>query len=143
MSPFQSLLSVSMVSLSLAVSAAPMVSAQTPSVPFNSMPNILQDYIYGYAPVAMAATRALMTAVPNATTLPGAAPVNQFGRVKALATPSERLIPKRIPSMTVGDFANANPSAGDRGPPTPAESQQRTVRLPGSSLAAKAVTLGR
>jgi hypothetical protein len=87
MSPFQSLLSACTISLSLAVFAAPVVSAQTPLVPFNSMPNILQDYIYGYAPVAMAATRALMTAVPNTTTFPGAAPVNQFGRVKTLAGP--------------------------------------------------------
>jgi hypothetical protein len=53
---------------------------------------ILNDYIYGYAPVALEATRALLTAVPNATTAPGFAPINQFARQEKLADPNENLI---------------------------------------------------
>src|SRR5262249_652410 len=50
------------------------------------------DYIYGYAPVTLEAIRALLTAVPDATTAPGSAPINQFARQDKLADPSERLI---------------------------------------------------
>jgi hypothetical protein len=55
------------------------------------MRGIVQDYIYGYAPVAIEATRAIETAVPD-TTSPGRAPINQFAYVDTLATPAERLI---------------------------------------------------
>jgi hypothetical protein len=58
------------------------------------MSSILQDYIYGYAPVALTATRSLKTAVPDATSSPGRAPINQFARLKTLATPAARLIPR-------------------------------------------------
>jgi len=54
--------------------------------------SILNDYIYGFSPVAMEATRALQTAVPDNTTTPGQAPINQFGYRITLADPSERLI---------------------------------------------------
>ena len=54
--------------------------------------DILPDYIYGYAPVAMEATRSLLTAVPNASTVPGLAPINQFSYGNILATPDERII---------------------------------------------------
>jgi hypothetical protein len=53
---------------------------------------LLQAYIYGYAPVAMAATRAVQTAVPDATSSPGKAPINQFSRSTTLATPSNRTV---------------------------------------------------
>jgi hypothetical protein len=69
--------------LSSFVIFAGLLNAQTPA--------ILQDYIYGYAPVAMEATRAIETAVPD-TTSPGRAPINQFAYVDQLATPAERLI---------------------------------------------------
>jgi hypothetical protein len=55
---------------------------------------LVQDYVYGYAPVAMAALRALMTAVPDATRWPGRAPVNELARVKRTATPSQRFVPR-------------------------------------------------
>lgn len=54
-------------------------------------PTILQDYLYGYAPVAVEATRAFLTAVPD-TTQPGRAPINQFAYTKTLSTPSEQLV---------------------------------------------------
>jgi hypothetical protein len=66
---------------------------QSPSVPVAQPPlELLQDYIYGYAGVALDATRALATAVPDATTVPGRAPVNQFAYRSALATPSDTFI---------------------------------------------------
>jgi hypothetical protein len=40
----------------------------------------------------MAAIRAVVTAVPDATSRPGFAPINQFARVNALATPNEILV---------------------------------------------------
>jgi len=70
--------------LSSFVMIAGILSAQTP--------DILHDYIYGYAPVAIEATRAIETAVPDATTSLGRAPINQFAYVDTLATPAERLI---------------------------------------------------
>lgn len=54
-------------------------------------PAIVQDYLYGYAPVAMEATRALLTAVPD-NTAPGLAPINQFAYGKGLSTPDDHLI---------------------------------------------------
>src|SRR5260370_31429900 len=56
--------------------------------------SILDDYIYGYAPVALAATRSFKTAAPNATSDPGRAPINQFARLKMLANPTARLVPR-------------------------------------------------
>jgi hypothetical protein len=53
---------------------------------------VLQDYIYGYAPVALEATRDLLTAVPDATTMAGFAPINQFARQNKLVDPNETLI---------------------------------------------------
>jgi hypothetical protein len=49
---------------------------------------LLTAYIYGYAPVAAWATERILTAVPDANTVEGAAPVNQFYYFKELATPS-------------------------------------------------------
>ncbi|HYZ42208.1 MAG TPA: DUF1254 domain-containing protein, partial [Stellaceae bacterium] len=69
----------------LAAHPAPIGSAQ---------PSLLDDYIYGYAPVAVAAVRSLMTAVPDATSSPGRAPINQLARVKRLATPAARRVPR-------------------------------------------------
>ena len=54
--------------------------------------DILRDYIYGYAPVVIEATRAIQTAVPDATTSPGRAPINQFAYRDQLSTPAERFI---------------------------------------------------
>src|SRR5262249_24104492 len=56
-------------------------------------PPMLQlDYEYGYAPVVMQATRAIQTAVPDTTTTPGRAPINQFGNLDSLLTPADRFI---------------------------------------------------
>lgn len=73
------------------VALSPGAVAQTPSA---ADARLVQDYIYGYAPVAMAAVRALVTAVPDATRWPGRAPVNQLARVKRTATPSWRFVPR-------------------------------------------------
>jgi hypothetical protein len=81
-------------SLVSAASTTLPVSAQTQMACLPPLPLILKDYVYGYAPVALAATRALATAVPDATTFPGRAPINQFARVNHLATPGARLVPR-------------------------------------------------
>jgi hypothetical protein len=49
------------------------------------------DYIYAYAPVTMAATRAIQTAVPD-NTKPGQAPINQFSHQTKLSTANDRLV---------------------------------------------------
>jgi hypothetical protein len=67
-------------------------SAQTACLP--PTPVILKDYVYGFAPVVLTATRRLLTAVPDATSIPGLAPINQLGRKNTLATPDEQLIPR-------------------------------------------------
>src|SRR5262249_56921580 len=67
--------------------------AQSMSDPAAPPPAILQDYIYGYAPVTMEAVRALQTAVPD-TTIPGLAPINQFARLNRLITANDRFIPR-------------------------------------------------
>jgi hypothetical protein len=54
-------------------------------------PRIIESYLYGYAPVTLEATRAIQTAVPDAT-LPGRAPINQFAHLNRLATPDERFV---------------------------------------------------
>ena len=53
---------------------------------------MLKAYIYGYAPVAAWATMGIQTAVPDANTIPGAAPINQFAYIKTLANPSETTV---------------------------------------------------
>ena len=68
------------------------VQAQSPLDPTTQTARILQDYVYGFSPVAMEATRAILTAVPDNTTVPGIAPINQFGYRTTLADPQERLI---------------------------------------------------
>ena len=78
--------------LLLTTSAISPASAQTQTTCLPPEPLILKPYIYGYAPVVMTATRAIVTAVPDATSQPGRAPINQFARVNALLTPAERLI---------------------------------------------------
>lgn len=55
-------------------------------------PLVLLAYLYGYAPVAIAATERIQTAVPDANSVPGAAPVNQFAYIKTLATPDDRTV---------------------------------------------------
>jgi hypothetical protein len=80
-------------SLLFTASAMPPVSAQTQTACLPSVPVILKDYIYGFAPVVLTATRRLLTAVPDAT-IPGLAPINQLARLNALATPAEQLIPR-------------------------------------------------
>jgi hypothetical protein len=75
-------------------SAMSPVSAQTPTVCLPPLPLILKDYVYGYAPVMVEATRAIFTAVPDATTVTGLAPTNQLARKNTLATAAERLIPR-------------------------------------------------
>jgi hypothetical protein len=66
-------------------------SAHTQTACLPAEPVILKPYIYGFAPVVMAAVRALDTATPDATSIPGRAPINQLLRGKTLATPSARL----------------------------------------------------
>jgi hypothetical protein len=79
------------VGLLLTTAMTPSVSAQTaPTTPPPSP--VLRSYVYGYAPIVMEATRQRATAVPNATTFAGAAPVNQLGRVNSLETPAEKLV---------------------------------------------------
>lgn len=68
------------------------VQAQSAVDPTTQRARILQDYIYGYSPMAMEATRALLTAVPDNITVPGIAPINQFGYRTTLADPEEQLI---------------------------------------------------
>lgn len=65
--------------------------SQTPPVATSAAPAILKDYVYGYAPVTMAVTRAIQTAVPD-NSEPGQAPVNQFAYQKTLTTPSDHLV---------------------------------------------------
>ena len=74
------------------VAAMTLSALQAQSVSDTTAPSVLNDYIYGFSPVAMEATRALQTAVPDNTTIPGLAPINQFGYRTTLADPSERLI---------------------------------------------------
>ena len=57
-------------------------------LPFGILSRMLTAYIYGYAPVAAWATERIQTAVPDANTVGGRAPVNQFAYSKKLATPS-------------------------------------------------------
>ena len=54
--------------------------------------DVLVAYIYGYAPVAIAATESIQTAVPDANSVPGEAPVNQFAYIKTLATPDAKTV---------------------------------------------------
>ena len=92
-SPFRRAIQATIASLLLTTSIMSRVSAQTPSVPVAQLPSpVLASYIYGYAPVAFAATRAIFTAVPDATTHVGFAPINQLARVNALANPNSRLV---------------------------------------------------
>jgi hypothetical protein len=67
-------------------------STETPLSADDLTPDILQSYIYGFAPVTMEATRAIFTAVPDATSSPGRAPTNQFGNTGRLATPESRVV---------------------------------------------------
>jgi hypothetical protein len=66
--------------------------AQSSSDPTARSAGILQDYIYGFSPVAMEAARAVQTAVPDNITVPGIAPINQFGYRTTLADPAETFI---------------------------------------------------
>ena len=54
--------------------------------------DVLVAYIYGYAPVAIAATQSIQTAAPDANSVPGEAPVNQFAYIKTLATPDAKTV---------------------------------------------------
>jgi hypothetical protein len=85
------LFAAAIVTLPLCVRAGQENESQTPPVATSSSPAILNDYIYGYAPVAMEATRAIQTAVPD-NTKPGQAPINQFSYQKTLTTPDDRLV---------------------------------------------------
>jgi hypothetical protein len=72
--------------------AATLSALQAQSAPDPAASSILNDYIYGYSPMAMFATLALETAVPDNTSVPGLAPINQFGYRTKPADPSERVI---------------------------------------------------
>lgn len=52
----------------------------------------LVAYIYGYAPVAIEATERVQTAVPDANSVPGEAPINQFAYITTLATPDAKTV---------------------------------------------------
>jgi hypothetical protein len=67
------------------------LSATAQAAPPN-FDDFVNAYIYGYGPTAFAATEAVTTAVPNATTTPGASPRNQFSYSTALDTPSETTV---------------------------------------------------
>ncbi len=54
--------------------------------------DVLVAYIYGYAPVAIEATQRIQTAVPDANSVPGEAPINQFAYIKTLATPDAKTV---------------------------------------------------
>jgi hypothetical protein len=88
----RSLIAMIIAVLPLSLHAIQTSDGQSSPEQSNAMPGILQDYIYGYAPVALEATRAIQTAVPDATTTPGRAPINQFAYKHTLATPDEQLI---------------------------------------------------
>ncbi len=60
---------------------------------------VQNDYIYGYAPVAMATTRTIMTAVPDNKTIPGFAPINQFGYATSLPSHGPSLIIRPSPDF--------------------------------------------
>jgi hypothetical protein len=78
------------VSLLLTTAITSPVRAQTcPTAPTQSP--ILCSYIYGYAPIAIEATRSVATAVSDAST-EGFAPVNQLARSTHLPTAADKLI---------------------------------------------------
>jgi hypothetical protein len=79
------------VTLPLSVQAGQGYENPTPGLASSSAPAIFKDYIYGYAPVAMVATRAIQTAVPD-NSKQGQAPINQFDYQRVLTTPSDRLV---------------------------------------------------
>jgi hypothetical protein len=81
-------IAVSPLGLRAQTDSCPVPPEQTSNPPIG----VLNDYIYGYAPVTLKAIRALLTAAPDATTKPGRAPINQFARQDKLADPSENLI---------------------------------------------------
>jgi hypothetical protein len=89
-------ISLAAVTILLAISACtvPAADAEPTQIPNTEMPSILQDYIYGFAPVTMASARSLFTAVPDATSSPGRAPINQLARLDVPASPASRLIPR-------------------------------------------------
>jgi hypothetical protein len=72
-------------------STIPTAVAQTqpPADPPTS--DILDDYVYGFTPVLMKATRDLATAVPDNKS-PGKAPINQFAYRNTLETPQDQTI---------------------------------------------------
>jgi hypothetical protein len=88
---FLLLFAAAIVTLPISVQARQGDESQTPAAATSSAPSIFKDYIYGYAPVAMAATRAIQTAVPD-NSKQGQAPINQFDYQRALSTPSDRLV---------------------------------------------------
>jgi hypothetical protein len=75
------------------VTAIPAATAQAQSAPVGqaSSTRILNDYIYGLAPVILRATRDIATAVPDQTT-PGKAPINQFSYSTKLVTPQDQTV---------------------------------------------------
>ena len=85
------LIAAAIVTLPLGLGAAQGNESQAPPVEISSEPAILREYIYGYAPVAMEATRAIQTAASD-NTKQGQAPINQFSYQKTLTAPSERLV---------------------------------------------------
>lgn len=77
--------------LPLALHAGQSGASLVQAVNSGSAPGLILDYIYGYAPVALEATRAIQTAVPD-NTKQGQAPINQFAYQKTLSTPNDTLI---------------------------------------------------
>lgn len=69
----------------------PTATAQMPPTAVERAPGILNDYIYGFVPVIMEATRDMATAVPDNLT-PGRAPINQFAYSNTLVTPQTQTI---------------------------------------------------
>lgn len=77
--------------LPLALHAGQNGASLAQAIDRGSAPGLVLDYIYGYAAVALEATRAIQTAVPD-NTKQGQAPINQFAYQKALSTPNDTLI---------------------------------------------------
>jgi len=86
------LLLATIVTCLLPITGALPAAAQTAPAQ-NAPPDLLQAYIYGYAPVAMAALRVEMTAVHDASR-PGRAPINQLARTRALAGAGSHFVPR-------------------------------------------------
>jgi hypothetical protein len=75
--------------IALAMVACARTLAQSMPASSAETPDILADYLYGFVPAIMKATRDNETAVPDNRT-PGKAPINQFSYRQTLITPQDQ-----------------------------------------------------